>query len=126
MLDQLKNFSALPGLMARAKEMQEKMTSMQDELGKKHVSADAGAGMVSATVSGKLELISVRIDRKRLGVSDQSSNKTPLGDADIEMLEDLIVAAIGAAQAKAADLMRVEMGKLASDMGLPPGMLPGQ
>ena len=113
MFDSLKNLGSLPGLMAKAREMQEKMKSMQEELANKTVSADAGGGMVEATCNGRLELVRVRIDKSRLDPSDT------------EMLEDLIVAAVHAAQTKASELARSEMGRVASEMGLPPGMLPG-
>ena len=112
MLDGLKNLANLPGMLAKAREMQEKMKSMQDEMGRKQVSADSGGGMVTAVVNGRLELVKVRIDKSKIDLSDT------------EMLEDLIVAAVSAAQNKAADMMKDEMSKLASDVGLPPGMLP--
>jgi DNA-binding YbaB/EbfC family protein len=112
MFDNLKNLANLPGMLAKAREMQERMKSMQDELARKQVSADAGGGMVSAVVNGRLELIKVRID------------KTKIDPNDTEMLEDLIVAAVAAAQNKAAQMMKDEMSKMASDIGLPPGMLP--
>lgn len=99
--------------MAKAREMQEKMRAMQEELGRRQVSADAGGGMVTAIVNGRLEVVKVRIDQTKVDVNDT------------EMLEDLIVAAINAAQVKAADMMKQEMQKAAGDMGLPPGMLPG-
>jgi hypothetical protein len=97
--------------MAKAKEMREKMAAIQDDLGRRHVSADAGGGMVEATVNGQLQLVHLRIDKQTANVSD------------IEMLEDLIVAAVNAAQAKAAQMMQAEMQKAATEMGLPPGML---
>jgi DNA-binding YbaB/EbfC family protein len=112
MFDALKNIGNLPGLMAKAREMQEKMKSMQEELGRKEVTADAGAGIVEATVNGRLELKRVRID------------KTRIDPADTEMLEDLIVAAVNAAQSRAAEMMRAEMQRVTGEMGLPPGMLP--
>jgi DNA-binding YbaB/EbfC family protein len=112
MFDAFKNIGNLGSLMTRAKEMQEKMKAMQDELAKRQISADAGAGMVTATVNGRLELVKLRID------------KTKVDPADTDMLEDLTVAAVSAAQAKAAQMMATEMGKLAGEMGLPPGMLP--
>ena len=114
MFDNLKNLANLPGLMQKAREMQEKMKQMQEEAGKKQVSADSGGGMVTAIVNGRLELIKLRIDKARVDVNDT------------EMLEDLVVAAVNAAQAKAAEMMRQEMSRIANDMGLPPGMLPGQ
>ncbi|HEX8911218.1 MAG TPA: YbaB/EbfC family nucleoid-associated protein [Humisphaera sp.] len=113
MFDALKNLSNLPALMAKAREMQDKMKSMQEELARKTVSADAGGGMVEATVNGRLELVKLRIDKSKLDPSDT------------ELLEDLTVAAVRAAQAKAGEMARQEMEKAAGGMGLPPGMLPG-
>lgn len=112
MLDALKNLGNIPALMAKAKEMQEKMKAVQDELAKRQVSADAGGGMVEATVNGRMELIRLRIDKARVDPSDT------------EMIEDLVVAAVNAAHAKAAEMVRVEMSKVTADLGLPPGMMP--
>ena len=113
MFDGLKNLANLPGLMQKAREMQDKMKSMQDELARKQVSADAGGGMVTAVVNGRLEVVKIRIDKSKIDVNDT------------DMLEDVTVAAIAAAQTKAAEMMKDEMAKLASEVGLPPGMLPG-
>jgi DNA-binding YbaB/EbfC family protein len=112
MLDVLKNLGNLPGLMAKAREMQDKMKAMQEELARRQVSADAGGGMVAATVNGRLELVKLKIDKSRVDPDDT------------EMLEDLVVAAVSAAQAKAAEMVQGEMQKMAGDLGLPPGMLP--
>ena len=112
MFDNLKNLANLPGMLAKAREMQEKMKSMQEELARQQVSADAGGGMVSAVVNGRLELVKIRIDKSKIDPNDT------------EMLEDLIVAAVSAAQAKASDMMKDEMSRMAADVGLPPGMLP--
>src|SRR5579862_2257589 len=112
MFDALKNLGNLPGLMAKAREMQERMKIVQEETGRKTVIADAGGGMVEATVNGRLELVKLRIDRARVNLND------------VEMIEDLVVAAVNAANAKAGDMMRNEMQKVASELGIPPGMLP--
>jgi DNA-binding YbaB/EbfC family protein len=112
MFDSLKNLGNLGSLMTRAREMQDKMKSLQEELAKRQISADAGGGMVTAIVNGRLELIKLRID------------KTKIDPTDTDMLEDLTVAAVAAAQTKAAQMVQTEMAKLASDLGLPPGMLP--
>ena len=112
MFDAFKNIGNLPGLLAKAREVQEKMQSMQEEMGRREVSADAGAGIVQATVNGRLELKRVRID------------KTRIDPADTEMLEDLIVAAVNSAQARAAEMVKEEMQRISGEMGLPPGMLP--
>ncbi len=113
MFDALKGLGNLPGLMAKAREMQDKMKAMQEDLARRQVTADAAGGMVSATVNGRLELVKLRID------------KSKIDPADTDMLEDVIVAAVAAAQNKASETAKEEMQKMASEMGLPPGMLPG-
>ena len=113
MFDALKSLGNPMELMRKAKEMQENMARMQEEMARKTVSADAGGGMVSAVVNGRMEVVKVRIDKSKIDMNDT------------EMLEDVITAAIAAAQSKASDLMRSEMQKMAAGAGLPPGMLPG-
>ena len=113
MFDALKNLGNLPGLMAKAREMQEKMAAMQEELGRKTVTADSGGGIVEATCNGRRELVRIRIDKSRFDVNDT------------EMLEDVVVAAVHAAQTRAADVVKQEMQKKAGELGLPPGMLGG-
>jgi DNA-binding YbaB/EbfC family protein len=112
MFDALKGLGNLPSLMAKAREMQEKMQSVQEGLARKTVVADAGGGMVQATVNCRLELVKLRID------------KSKIDPADTDMLEDVIVAAVAAAQTKAAEEAKNEMQKVAGEMGIPPGMLP--
>jgi DNA-binding YbaB/EbfC family protein len=110
--DMLKNMN-LGDLMNQAQRMQGEMAKMQAELAKKAVTADAGAGMVQATVNGKLELVKLKIDKTKVDVTDT------------EMLEDVIIAAVNAAQGRAGQMMQEEMRKKAQELGLPPGMLPG-
>lgn len=112
MLDDLKNLN-LGEMMNKARQMQEKMQAMQEELARKQVTADAGGGMVQATVNGRMELVKLRIDREKIDVSDT------------EMLEDVIVAAVAGAQRRAGEMLKQEMERAASGMGLPPGLLPG-
>jgi DNA-binding YbaB/EbfC family protein len=114
MFDALKNLGNLGELMKNAKAMQDRMKQMQQEMAKRTFTADAGAGVVTATVSGMLELTAIKIDKSRVDVNDT------------ERLEGLIVAAVRAAQAKAANEMQTEMHKLTGGLGLPPGMLGGQ
>ena len=102
----------LNNLMSKAREMQANMQKMQEELARKQITADAGGGMVQATVNGKMELVKLKIDKTKIDLNDT------------EMLEDVIIAAVHGAQAKAAQTMQEEMKKAAADMGLPPGMLP--
>ena len=113
MLDALKNLGNLPGLMQKAREMQDKMKAFQDDLARRTFDADAAGGAVTATVNGKFELKKIRID------------KTKVDPNDVELLEDLVVAAVNAAQTKAASAAQSEMAKMSGDLGLPPGMIPG-
>ena len=112
MLDMLKNLGDLPSLMRKAQEMQGKMAKVQEELGKRQVTADSGAGMITATVNGKLELVRLRIDNTKIDVTDTA------------LLEDMVVAAVAAAQRRAGDMIKDEMGKITAELGLPPGQLP--
>jgi hypothetical protein len=111
MFDAFKNLGNLGELMTKARQMQDQMKSMQEELGKKQVTADAGGGMVQATVNGRMELIKLHIDKSKVDVNDT------------ELLEDLVVAAVHAAQTRAAEMMKAEMQKMTGDLGLPPGLL---
>jgi DNA-binding YbaB/EbfC family protein len=113
MFDGLKNIGNLGSLMAKAQQMQAQMKQLQEEMAKKTATADAGGGMVHATVNGRLELTSLKIDKSRVDVNDT------------EMLEDVIVAAVHAAQTKASEMMKEEIQKLTGPMGLPPDLLPG-
>jgi nucleoid-associated protein EbfC len=112
MFDALKSLGNPFELMKKAREMQDRMQQVQDDLAKRQISADAGGGMVTATVNGKLELVKVQID------------KSKIDPANTEMLEDVIVAAVSAAQVKASGMMQEEMQKMAAEAGLPPGLLP--
>jgi nucleoid-associated protein EbfC len=108
MFDALKNLGGLGEMMRKAKEMQAKF---QEELGKKQITAEAGGGMVQATVSGRMELIKLKIDKTKIDLNDT------------DMLEDVIVAAVHAAQARAAEVVKGEMNRMAGELGLPPGMI---
>ena len=124
MLDNLKNLAGLPGLMSKMGEMKGRMADMQaevaKELGALRVDADSGGGMVVATCNGKGELVRLKIDPARLDPAKAAPE-------DLELLEDLIVAAVAAAQQKAtkqgAEVASQKMQSLTADVGLPPGLL---
>lgn len=99
--------------MMQVRDLQAKMVKMQEELAQKTVEATAGGGMVTAVVNGRLELMSVKIDRQ---VVDPE---------DVEMLQDLIVAAVNDASRKAQDMAAAEMGKLAGGLNIPGLKIPG-
>lgn len=103
-------------ILKQAQKMQEKMQKVQEELGDMQVEASAGGGMVTVTANGKQEIIGVKIDQQ---VVDPD---------DVEMLEDLIVAAVNQSLQKAQELANQEMGKVAGGMlgNMPPGFkMPG-
>jgi len=97
-------------LMQMGQQLQAKMTELQESLEGREVEGTAGGGMVTATVDGKGGLRAIRID------------PTVVDDRDVEMLEDLVVAAVSQAQSKAQDLYAEEMKKASG--GLPMN-LPG-
>jgi DNA-binding YbaB/EbfC family protein len=97
----------LSGMMKQAQKLQAKMMAMQEELGNRTVSAQAGGGMVEAVVNGRQELLSLRIDPEVV-VSE-----------DVEMLQDLILAAINEALNRAREMMAAEMAKLTGGMQIP-------
>jgi hypothetical protein len=97
----------LAGMMKQVKEMQGKMQEFQQGLVNLRFSADSGAGAVTATVNGKMELMAIKI-----------SPDTARG-GDVELLEDLVKSAVAAAQRKAADGVRAEMQKMTGGMNLP-------
>jgi len=101
----------LGDLLKQAQSMQGQVQQVQEELARKTVTADAGAGMVQATVNGRMELVGLKID------------KTKIDTSDTEMMEDVIIAAVTAAQKQAAQTMRQEIQKIAGQMGLPPGSM---
>ena len=114
MFDSLKDFGKLTQLMGKAQKLQEEMKKMQEQLASKRITADAGGGRVTATVNGRLELLEIHIDRERMDLTN------------VEMLQDLTVAAIRSAQYKAAELVRQEMARVSNEVGIPPEMLPQQ
>jgi DNA-binding YbaB/EbfC family protein len=99
--------------MQQVKALQEKMSKIQEDLALKKVEASAGGGMVTVEVSGKQEVLSVKIDRQ---VVDPE---------DIEMLQDLIVAAVNDGLRRAQEMAASEMGKLAGGLNIPGLNLPG-
>ena len=96
--------------MKQAKKMQEKMLELQEGLAAKTVEATAGGGMVKAVVSGKKELTSLMIDPEAVDPED------------VEMLQDMVVAAVNEALRKVDEESDANMGKLGGGL---PGGLPG-
>ena len=93
-------------MIKQAQKMQADMLKMQSELEEQQYSAAAGGGVVTATVSGKKELVSLKIDPEAVDPED------------VEMLEDTIVAAVNEALRKAEASMSESMSKFTGGMGL--------
>ena len=94
-------------MLQQAQEMQGRLQQMQQELENKTVTASSGGGMVTVTADGKGQVRSVRID------------PTVVKAEDVEMLEDLVIAAVSEAQKKAGEMAREEMQKLTGGLSLP-------
>ncbi len=101
----------LGNIMRQAQQMQKKMAQIQEELATKTVEASAGGGMVRCVVTGKQEVVSLEIDPE---VVDPD---------DVEMLQDLVCAAVNEAIKRSQEMVAEEMGKIAGGLGLNlPGM----
>ncbi len=94
-------------MIRQAQKMQQDMLKAQEELEAKTYEAGAGGGVVSATVSGKKELVSIAIDPEAVDPDD------------VEMLQDLIVAAVNEALRKAAEDASSQMSRLTGGLNLP-------
>lgn len=94
-------------LMKQAQKMQAKMSEMQEELENKTYEATAGGGAVKALVNGKKEVLDLQID------------KDVVDPEDVEMLEDLILAAVNEAMREATEELNEKMGQMTGGMNLP-------
>ncbi len=100
----------LMGMMKQAKELQEKMQALQEEVAAMEVEGSAGGGLVTVVMTGKSEM-------KRLAI-DPSLIKPE----EAEILEDLIAAAVNDARAKAETVLADKMRAMTGGLQLPPGM----
>lgn len=97
-------------LMQMGQQIQARIQEMQAALESREVSASAGGGMVTARVNGKGEIRGIDIDA------------TVVDPRDVEMLEDLVMAAVSEAQAKARQVSEEEMRKATGGLPMPPGL----
>jgi DNA-binding YbaB/EbfC family protein len=97
-------------MMKQAKELQSRMQAMQDEIAALTIDGSAGGGLVKVTVNGKSEVKSLSID------------PSLVKPEEVEILEDLIVAALGDARAKAEAALADKMREMTGGLSLPPGM----
>ena len=94
-------------VMQQAQQMQGRLQQVQEELGRLTVSGTAGGGMVTVEADGRGVVRRVKID------------PAVVNPADVEMLEDLVVVAVGEAQKKAAELAQSKMTELSGGLDLP-------
>ncbi len=95
------------GMMKQAQELQERMAKMQEEAGKKTVEATAGGGMVTVVINGRQQVLSIKIDPEVVNPDD------------IDMLQDLIMAAINDGIRKTQESMTEEMKGMTGGMNIP-------
>jgi nucleoid-associated protein EbfC len=97
----------LGNIMKQAKKMQERMGKLQQELETRTTEAQAGGGMVKVVVNGKFEIVSLQIE------------KDVVNPDDIEMLQDLIVAAVNEGIRKSQEMASEEMAKITGGLKIP-------
>ena len=94
-------------MMKQAQKLQSKMLKLQEEMAEKTVEASSGGGMVKVVANGRHQLLSIQIDKE---VVDPD---------DLEMLQDLILAAVNDALLKSQEMVTEEMSKLTGGMNIP-------
>lgn len=94
-------------LLKQARQMQAQIAQEQEKLGEERVEASAGGGMVTVTATGNGDILSVKIDP---GAVDPN---------DVEMLEDMVLAAVNEAHRMAAELANQRLGGVTGGMGIP-------
>lgn len=99
------NLGDLVGILRSAKDIQAGVAKMQAELSTRRYEGDGGAGMVRATVDGKGSLVDIKID--------------PQAVSDVELLEDLVKAAVGTAITKAHEAMKEQLAAMTGGLNIP-------
>ncbi len=94
-------------IMGKVEELHKKIINLQEELSSKEVEASAGGGMVTAVANGIGQLVKIQID------------PTVVDPNDIQMLQDLVVAAVNEALKKAKELREEEIAKLTGGLKIP-------
>ena len=94
-------------MMKQAQKLQSKMMKLQEELSSKTIEASSGGGMVKVVANGKQQIVSIDIE------------KEVVDPEDVEMLQDLVLAAVNDALSKSQEMVSQEMGKLTGGMNIP-------
>ncbi|WP_371364377.1 Nucleoid-associated protein [Sporomusa rhizae] len=104
------NMGNMAGMMKKVQKLQGDMAKLQEELKARTLEVSTGGGAVKVVVNGEKKIQSIKIA------------PTAVDPEDVEMLEDLVTAAVNEAMSKVDDMMAQEMGKLTGGLNLPPGM----
>lgn len=97
----------MKNMMKQAQQLQNKMAKMQEEMALKTIEASAGGGMIKVVANGKQEVISIHIE------------KEVVDPEDVEMLQDLILAAVNEALTQSQKMVSDEMSKLTGGLNIP-------
>lgn len=103
-------YNNMGNMMKQVQKMQKQMVKMQEELQQRTIEATSGGGMVRVEVSGKKEITGLFIDPQAVDPDD------------VDMLQDLIMAAVNEGLRKVDDMMATEMQKLTGGLNIPPGL----
>ncbi len=109
----MKGMPNMGNLMKQAQQFQNRMAKLQAELGQRTIEASSGGGMVSVIVNGQQEVLSIKIDRE------------VVNPEDVDMLQDLVLAAVNDGLTRAKKMVNDEMSKLTGGLNLPniPGLM---
>jgi DNA-binding YbaB/EbfC family protein len=94
-------------MMKQAQKLQSKMLQLQEELAEKTIESSSGGGMIRVVANGRQQLVSISIDKEAVDPDD------------IDMLQDMILAAVNDALTKSQEMVAAEMGKLTGGFNLP-------
>ena len=100
-----------PKMMQQLQEMQEKMARIQEELGQREVEGTSGGGVVKVRANGHQKILTVEI------------SPDAVDPKDVELLQDMVLAALNEALDRSRELAASELGQLTAGMGLPPGLI---
>lgn len=97
----------IASLMNQAKNFQQKLGQVQEELAKKTVTSSVGGGMVTVTANGRHEILEIRIEKEIINPEDPA------------MLQDMVRSAVNDVMRKAGDIAKAEMGRLTGGLNIP-------
>ena len=100
-------YKGMGSILKQAKVMQDKMADIQKELANKTIEFASGGGMVNVTINGRQEIVSIRVD------------PSVINPNDVDMLQDLIAAAVNGAIKRSQEMMSEEMEKVTAGLNIP-------